>query len=271
MKYKSLFRKIISIGLLLMIGHTGFSQLVIGVIPKGDSIVIRHDVTIIASPPAGTNHIANQWTIKGSNFSNFVTDDPDTVTPLDSTLTVLVLCPTIAVTNPAVTTGNQGSLFSQTFTASGGTTPYTFTTASSLPVGLTLSTAGVLSGIPTVIGTYPIVVTATDAGSCAGNGPTYNLVISCITNTWAGTTSTNWFNPANWTCGVVPTATSDVVIQPIGGAVVYQPVIAAGTANVHNLTIQSSASLTNNGTLTIGSGGIVTNSGTFTNNGTFNQ
>ncbi|MBK8608444.1 MAG: putative Ig domain-containing protein [Chitinophagaceae bacterium] len=46
---------------------------------------------------------------------------------------------------------------------------------SSLPSGITLSTAGVLGGTPTVTGTFPIVVTATDAGLCTGTSATYNL------------------------------------------------------------------------------------------------
>ena len=92
--------------------------------------------------------------------------------------TITVTCPTINVTNPVVTSGSIGAPFSQTFTASGGTGPYTFTTVSPLPGGITLSSAGVLSGTPTTSGTFNIVVTATDANLCTGNGPNYPLVIS---------------------------------------------------------------------------------------------
>ena len=54
--------------------------------------------------------------------------------------------------------------YSQTLTAAGGTSPYTFTlTAGSLPTGLTLSSGGVLSGTPTASGTFPFTVTAADA------------------------------------------------------------------------------------------------------------
>ena len=90
-----------------------------------------------------------------------------------------VLCPTITVTNPATATGAIGVPFSQTFTASGGTAPYNFTTSSTLPTGLTLQTTGVLDGTPTQAGTFPIVVTATDGGGCTGNSATYTLIISC--------------------------------------------------------------------------------------------
>jgi len=94
---------------------------------------------------------------------------------------VINACPVITVTNPANATGTTGSPFSETFTSTGGAGAVTYTTTSTLPTGLTLSTAGVLSGTPTQSGTFPIVVTATDANSCTGNGPTYTLVINaCI-------------------------------------------------------------------------------------------
>jgi len=92
---------------------------------------------------------------------------------------VTLNCNQITVTNPTTTTGTAGVIFSQIFTASGGTSPYTFTTVSTLPTGLTLSSAGVLNGTPTQTGSFPIVVTATDNNSCTGISSTYNLVISC--------------------------------------------------------------------------------------------
>ena len=54
-----------------------------------------------------------------------------------------------------------------------------------LPTGLTLGADGTLSGTPTQTGTFPIVVTATDANGCSGTGATYTLVISCQTITVA--------------------------------------------------------------------------------------
>jgi hypothetical protein len=66
------------------------SPLSIGTIPAGDSIVIKYDVTI-NNPlvPPTTTQITNQGTISGSNFSNILTDDPDTGTPGDATITLL--------------------------------------------------------------------------------------------------------------------------------------------------------------------------------------
>lgn len=68
---------------------------------------------------------------------------------------------------PGITTGSLlptgllGSAYSQTLAATGGTAPYTWSvTAGALPAGLTLSSAGVLSGTPTSVGTSNFTVTA---------------------------------------------------------------------------------------------------------------
>ena len=59
-----------------------------------------------------------------------------------------------------------GATFSQTLTAAGGLAPYTYAvTAGSLPAGLSLSAAGMLSGTPTSAGASSFTVTATDSES----------------------------------------------------------------------------------------------------------
>ena len=53
--------------------------------------------------------------------------------------------------------------YTSTFAASGGSLPYTFAiTGGTQPTGLSLSTAGALTGIPTAAGTYNFTVTVTD-------------------------------------------------------------------------------------------------------------
>src|SRR5437764_6019194 len=101
-----------------------------------------------------------------------------------ATYTLVISCQTITVTNPATTTGTANAAFSQTFTAGNTIGTVTFSTASTLPTGLMFHTAtGVLDGTPTQTGSFPIVVTATDANGCSGSGPTYTLVIGCQTIT----------------------------------------------------------------------------------------
>ena len=71
--------------------------------------------------------------------------------------------------------GTDGTPYSVTISAYGGTAPYTFAvTSGSLPAGLTLSSAGVLSGTPTTPGSSTFVIEATDSGAQTGFR-TYNL------------------------------------------------------------------------------------------------
>ena len=61
----------------------------------------------------------------------------------------------------------MGVPYSQTFTGSGGTAPYVFgVTVGTLPAGLTLTAAGLLSGTPVAIGTTGVTIRGTDANGC---------------------------------------------------------------------------------------------------------
>jgi len=137
--------------------------------------------------------------------------DSNGCTGVGPTYTLVITCQTITVTNPANNTGTVGSPFSETFTQSGANGTATFTTSSTLPAGLTLSAAGVLSGTPTQSGSFPIVVTVTDSNGCTGTGSTYTLVINCQTITV--------INPAN-NSGTVDSPFSATFTQSgaIGGA-----------------------------------------------------
>lgn len=67
--------------------------------------------------------------------------------------------------------------YSQQLTAAGGTAPYTYAvTAGALPSGLTLSSAGLLSGSVTTTGSASFTVTATDsAGTPVTGTQAYSL------------------------------------------------------------------------------------------------
>ena len=101
--------------------------------------------------------------------------DSNGCTGIGATYNLTITCPTINVTNPANTNGTASAAFSETFTQTGAVGTATFTTASTLPTGLNLSTAGVLSGTPTQTGCFPIVVTVTDSNGCTGTSVTYIL------------------------------------------------------------------------------------------------
>jgi hypothetical protein len=64
--------------------------------------------------------------------------------------------------------GRMHQAYSQTFTGQGGTGPYTFSLVGSLPDGLALSSAGVLSGTPKADGTFPVTIAVRDVSGCRG-------------------------------------------------------------------------------------------------------
>jgi uncharacterized protein (TIGR03437 family) len=92
---------------------------------------------------------------------------------------------TIATAPLAITTvsplpaGKVNTAYSQNFAASGGMPPYTnwTTSSASLPAGLTLSSVGVLSGMPVTAGAYSFTIQVTDSASATGSA-TFQLTIS---------------------------------------------------------------------------------------------
>ncbi|GAB4025493.1 putative Ig domain-containing protein [Spirosoma koreense] len=143
--------------------------------------------------------VAGTYSVTVANASGCVSTTTTTVTSTTAT---------VSVSNPVTTNATQGTAFNQTFTASGGTAPRSFSLASgSLPNGLSLnSTTGVLSGTPTQSGSFPITVRATDANGCSGVGSTYTLVVNAAAPTITGFT----VNPNSVCLGKPITVTATV-------------------------------------------------------------
>ncbi|MGH9765589.1 MAG: putative Ig domain-containing protein, partial [Blastocatellia bacterium] len=104
---------------------------------------------------------------------------PITVTATDSNgctgsqgYTLVINCPVIRVSPSVIPAAVQNEPYSVQFGESGGIGAVAFSTTSALPAGLTLSSAGLLSGTPTTGGSFSITVTATDANGCTGNTTT---------------------------------------------------------------------------------------------------
>jgi large repetitive protein len=90
----------------------------------------------------------------------------------------------ITTTSP-LPAGSVGTLYSQTLTASGGVTPYTWTLVSgALPAGLSLTTTGVLSGTPTSTGTLLFSVNVSDANG-SGRSQQFSLTINPSSNNFS--------------------------------------------------------------------------------------
>ena len=76
-------------------------------------------------------------------------------------------CPTVLISPAVLPHAVIGQTYSQQLTFS-GTAPVTVTNSGTLPAGLTLSSGGLLSGVPEVAGVYPFTVSATDGIGCTG-------------------------------------------------------------------------------------------------------
>ena len=117
--------------------------------------------TVAANPGVARN---GTLTIAGQTF---------TVTQSSS-------CPGISVNPSTLSNGTVGTAYpATTITATGGVAPYTFSFTGALPPGLTLSTAGSLSGTPTAAGVYSFTVQAMDINGCTGTR-SYSVTISPI-------------------------------------------------------------------------------------------
>jgi hypothetical protein len=79
-------------------------------------------------------------------------------------VTINVAATTLTITASTLAAANNGTAYSQTLQATGGTAPYQWSiTAGKLPLGLTLSpTSGIISGTPSVTGTATFTATVTD-------------------------------------------------------------------------------------------------------------
>jgi hypothetical protein len=125
-------------------------------------------------------------------------------------------CPAITInpTNPMLPAGTMGSVYTQTFTQTGGSGANTWSNpGGGLPGGLTLDTGtGVLSGTPTAQGTFNLTIRATDANQCTGERA-YTLLINPMG------CPTIVINPSNptLTAGTVGTAYTQTFTQT-GGA-----------------------------------------------------
>lgn len=86
-------------------------------------------------------------------------------------------CPAITLAPTTLPPATVAVAYSQAFSATGGTGPYTFAvTSGTLPAGLTLTAPGVLSGTPTTANSYGFVVRGTDANACFQELP-YALLV----------------------------------------------------------------------------------------------
>jgi hypothetical protein len=106
----------------------------------------------------------------------------------------------LQITTGGLPAGEQGASYSASFSATGGTEPYSWSvSAGAPPAGVVLSANGDLSGMPTSSGTFSFTVTVADSTGATANG---NFSVTV-------TAGGNFDGPAELPRVTVPTAMAD--------------------------------------------------------------
>lgn len=191
--------------------------------------IAPYTVTQTGALPAGLSFNAGTLTFSGTptqsgtfNISVTATDSTGgTAATVTNNYTLTIATPSLTLTPATVPAGTAGVAYSQAFTASGGIAPYTYAlSAGALPAGMTFTAGGLLSGTPTVAGTFNFSVTATDSttGTAGTVTVAYTLTLSVPTIV---------VNPP-----VLPNAVFSVpynhVLNAVGGTAPYTFAMTAG-------------------------------------------
>ena len=131
----------------------------------GGTLAAGATTTVTASINSGANSLAAGSYTDTVTFTNTTNGTGNTTRPVSLTVNAAE-APTIStVSLPA---GAVSTAYSQTLAATGGTTPYSWSVSSgTLPAGLSLSAAGVLSGTPTTEGSSSFTVRVAGANSAS--------------------------------------------------------------------------------------------------------
>ncbi len=114
----------------------------------------------------------------------------------------------LKITTANLPQGQLGDTYSAAFTASGGTTPYSWSiSAGTPPAGIAMNANGNLAGLPTAAGTSSFTVTVTDAANKMATGNFSATIVA----------GGNFDGPAELPRATVPSAMSDT---PAPGAVI---------------------------------------------------
>lgn len=178
-------------------GGTGAGtwSLASGTMPPGAPALGISGTGLITGTPNGSNGFYS-FDIK------FVDGDgKQAIQPLSISVTGAAVSPLAITTSGPLPSGDVGVNYLTPLSATGGTPPYTFTVAAgpALPAGLTLSSGGVISGVPTasaaaVTVNFKVADSVGTTPATAGLAITINPVVSFTTPSLAGGDQTVAYN-----------------------------------------------------------------------------
>jgi hypothetical protein len=183
--------------------------------------------------PPGLNLDQDAGTITGTPqtagtyaFTVQVADSTGLDATADFSLTVTATSVTpLTISTSSLPGAASGQPYSATLTASGGTTPYTWT-ATSLPSWLTLAAAtGALSGTPPAGGTFTITVQVTDSSAPTARtvSRSFTLVVTSV--------SISITTASPLPAGMVGAAYPSTTLAATGGTAPYTWVILSGNTD----------------------------------------
>ncbi|MGY0557684.1 putative Ig domain-containing protein [Lysobacter sp. A378] len=176
---------------------------------------VASGTTITYQPDAGY--------VGPDSFTYTATNASGTSAP--GTVSITVSDPTLGLTPASGTLPlTYAAPDSQTFTASGGTSPYSYVLNGTLPEGLSFNTlTGVLAGAATQTGSYPVVVTATDDST--GSGAPFSITQSYTVEVAAPSIV---LTPASLPAGSAGTAYPATSFSASGGVAAYSYAVTVG-------------------------------------------
>lgn len=210
---------------------------------------------------AATGIISGIPVASGTNSVTFKVTDAAAKTA-SKTLSLTINAAPLAVTTTALPSASPSVSYSQTLTATGGKTPYTWSrTSGSLPSGLSLSTAGVISGKPATAGTSNFTVQVKDsAGTASTKSLSITVAAPLVMDTsqpgyaWEGVLyefqllATGGTQPYNWalSAGILP---AGLTLNPVSGAITGIPTISGWSD--FSIQVKDSANTTTTGDFSI--------------------
>ena len=148
----------------------------------------------------------------------------------------------VTANNPGSQTGTVGTAASLQLSASGGSSGYTWT-ATGLPAGLSISTAGLISGTPTTAGTYSVTATVKDSANATAS-TTFSWTIN---PTGGGGCSGQTLGNPGFETGTRPwTASAGVISTSSGGEATHSGTYLAylnGYGTTHTDTLSQSVAI----------------------------
>jgi large repetitive protein len=127
--------------------------------------------------------ISGTPTAAGTRTATVTVTDSATVTASNN-FQVTIAPPSLVITTSSLPAGTVSATNSTSLSASGGTPPYTWSLASGpLPPGLTLSSAGLISGMPIAFGTFSFTVRVADSAGASTTGALSIIVARPLTLT----------------------------------------------------------------------------------------